>query len=209
MFTLNAELHRRRSGSGGSYSDMSNNNGDPTEVLPPPVVVGGPPIRHRRDLSNNSFLQLFHGSGGRANSQPHMPSLDHLSSDEDLESRGSPTAVDNKKSPTSTDGLPPKPPATTSTTPKKPKTWMEPAAKDEARLTICQITDVYTLDNFASLKHLLRTMRQSQNSTPSTNKCVSMLTGDFLSPYLLSSVDRGAGMMNALTQTPIDILTWG
>jgi 2',3'-cyclic-nucleotide 2'-phosphodiesterase (5'-nucleotidase family) len=36
-----------------------------------------------------------------------------------------------------------------------------------------------------------------------------MLTGDFLAPYLLSSVDRGAGMMNALAKTPIDYLTWG
>ena len=36
-----------------------------------------------------------------------------------------------------------------------------------------------------------------------------MLTGDFLSPYLLSSIDRGAGMMKALAATPIDILTWG
>ena len=36
-----------------------------------------------------------------------------------------------------------------------------------------------------------------------------MLTGDFLAPYLLSSVDAGAGMMHALKSTPIDILTWG
>uniref|UniRef100_A0A7S3KWW6 EF-hand domain-containing protein n=2 Tax=Amphora coffeiformis TaxID=265554 RepID=A0A7S3KWW6_9STRA len=36
-----------------------------------------------------------------------------------------------------------------------------------------------------------------------------MLTGDFLAPYLLSSVDAGAGMMHALKRTPIDALTWG
>lgn len=36
-----------------------------------------------------------------------------------------------------------------------------------------------------------------------------MMTGDFLSPYLLSSVDRGQGMMNALAKVPIDYLTWG
>jgi 2',3'-cyclic-nucleotide 2'-phosphodiesterase (5'-nucleotidase family) len=40
-------------------------------------------------------------------------------------------------------------------------------------------------------------------------KVISMLTGDFLSPYLLSSIDNGAGMMNALAKTPIDYLTWG
>jgi len=36
-----------------------------------------------------------------------------------------------------------------------------------------------------------------------------MMTGDFLAPYLLSSVDRGKGMMNALGKIPIDYLTWG
>jgi len=36
-----------------------------------------------------------------------------------------------------------------------------------------------------------------------------MLTGDFLAPYLLSSVDKGTGMMNAIKKTPIDYLTWG
>ena len=39
-------------------------------------------------------------------------------------------------------------------------------------------------------------------------KVISMLTGDFLSPYLLSSVDKGEGMMRALAQTT-DYLTWG
>jgi hypothetical protein len=34
-------------------------------------------------------------------------------------------------------------------------------------------------------------------------------SGDFLAPYLLSSIDRGAGMMNAIAKTPIDYLTWG
>lgn len=80
-----------------------------------------------------------------------------------------------------------------------------PPKPTEAKLTIVQITDVYTLDNFASLKTLLAQAREQ--SAP--GKVISMLTGDFLAPYLLSSVDRGAGMMNALAKTPIDILTWG
>jgi len=46
------------------------------------------------------------------------------------------------------------------------------------------------------------------NLTPGA-KVISMLTGDFLAPYLLSSVDKGKGMMNALAKTPIDYLTWG
>jgi 2',3'-cyclic-nucleotide 2'-phosphodiesterase (5'-nucleotidase family) len=75
----------------------------------------------------------------------------------------------------------------------------------EARLTIVQVTDVYTLENFASLKTMLEETKEK--CTPGS--VVSMLTGDFLSPYLLSSVDRGYGMMNALAKAPIDYLTWG
>lgn len=87
------------------------------------------------------------------------------------------------------------------------KPWyMSPPKPGESKVTIVQITDVYTLDNFASLKTMLKEMRASQGPH---GKVVSMLTGDFLSPYLLSSIDRGAGMMEALKATPVDILTWG
>jgi len=55
------------------------------------------------------------------------------------------------------------------------------------------------------LKTALKEIRAAQGD----DKVVSLLTGDFLSPYLLSSVDRGQGMMDALAGTPIDILTWG
>ncbi|KAI2489583.1 hypothetical protein MHU86_25002 [Fragilaria crotonensis] len=85
-------------------------------------------------------------------------------------------------------------------------TWIPtPPLESQSKLTIVQVTDVYTLEHFASLKTLLRDARQ--RSAPSS--VVSVLTGDFLAPYLLSSVDRGAGMMNALAKTPIDYLTWG
>mmetsp|Transcript_29069 Transcript_29069/g.64483 ORF Transcript_29069/g.64483 Transcript_29069/m.64483 type:complete len:745 (+) Transcript_29069:159-2393(+) len=86
------------------------------------------------------------------------------------------------------------------------KTWLTPSKPTEARLTIVQITDVYTLDNFASLKTMLETIRARQGPNDTV---ISMLTGDFLSPYLLSSIDRGKGMMNALAATPIDIVIWG
>lgn len=85
------------------------------------------------------------------------------------------------------------------------ETWMRPSDGNQARLTIVQITDVYTLDNFASLKTMLETIRASQQG----GKVVSMLTGDFLAPYLLSSIDQGNGMMMAINETPIDYLTWG
>lgn len=109
-----------------------------------------------------------------------------------------------------------------------------PPKPSEARLTVVQITDVYTLENFASLKTMLKETREKikgfrneigscngddctngsteklpQTLTKSETGVISMLTGDFLAPYLLSSVDRGKGMMNALAGTPIDYLTWG
>lgn len=84
--------------------------------------------------------------------------------------------------------------------------YMAPPKPDECKLTIVQITDVYTLDNFASIKTMLQQIRREQGPKA---KVVSMLTGDFLSPYLLASIDRGVGMMQALKATPIDILTWG
>jgi 2',3'-cyclic-nucleotide 2'-phosphodiesterase (5'-nucleotidase family) len=80
-----------------------------------------------------------------------------------------------------------------------------PAEDSQVKLTIVQVTDVYTLQNFASLRTLLKEAKEKSAPSP----VVSVLTGDFLAPYLLSSVDRGAGMMNALAKTPIDYLTWG
>ena len=74
-----------------------------------------------------------------------------------------------------------------------------------ARLIILQITDVYTLENIASFKTLVE---ETKANNPDAT-VVSMLTGDFLSPYLLSSVDRGAGMMNALGRMGLDYITWG
>jgi 2',3'-cyclic-nucleotide 2'-phosphodiesterase (5'-nucleotidase family) len=79
-----------------------------------------------------------------------------------------------------------------------------PVLNSEARLIILQITDVYTLENFASFKTLLQETRKNVDA-----KVVCMLTGDFLSPYLLSSVDQGKGMMGALNRIPLDYLTWG
>jgi 2',3'-cyclic-nucleotide 2'-phosphodiesterase (5'-nucleotidase family) len=90
--------------------------------------------------------------------------------------------------------------------PEQEQIWEpDPVQDDECRLIIVQITDVYTLGNFASLQTLLEETRQ--NAPEAT--VLSMLTGDFLAPYLLSSVDRGKGMMAALNAIPLDILTWG
>jgi len=76
-------------------------------------------------------------------------------------------------------------------------------------LRIIQITDVYVLDNFPHLRTLVKEKRAELEQRGTGNMTVSMLTGDFLAPYLLSSFDKGCGMMQMLNGTPIDILTWG
>ncbi len=80
---------------------------------------------------------------------------------------------------------------------------VQPPSPTAARLTVVQVTDVYTLENFPRLKTLLRDVRETNPTT------ISMLTGDFLAPYLLSSIDKGHGMMRMINETPIDYLTWG
>ncbi|KAG7349291.1 calcineurin-like phosphoesterase [Nitzschia inconspicua] len=80
-----------------------------------------------------------------------------------------------------------------------------PCKPEEARLTVIQITDVYTLEHLASVKTLVEETRAKSHGS----KVICMITGDFLSPYLLSSVDRGQGMMNALNAIPMDYITWG
>ena len=78
------------------------------------------------------------------------------------------------------------------------------STKESARLRIVQITDVYTLVNFPSLKTLIKQKKAEQDELG--GKTISLLTGDFLAPYLLSSFDKGVGMMNVINKTPIDYL---
>ena len=94
-------------------------------------------------------------------------------------------------------------------------------------LRIVHITDVYHLDNFASLATLLDTHRvhaqtvtqqqqhqqsssnHSRSSSSSSMHVISILTGDFLMPHLLSMVDGGRGMMRLINAVHVDYLTWG
>eukprot|EP00928_Gymnodinium_smaydae_P062725 TRINITY_DN46519_c0_g1_i1.p1 TRINITY_DN46519_c0_g1~~TRINITY_DN46519_c0_g1_i1.p1 ORF type:complete len:655 (+),score=141.50 TRINITY_DN46519_c0_g1_i1:112-1965(+) len=75
-------------------------------------------------------------------------------------------------------------------------------------LRIIQITDVYVLENFPHLRTLIKEKRAELDARCG-GRTISMLTGDFLAPYLLSSLDKGFGMMTMLNGTPIDYLTWG
>eukprot|EP00966_Prymnesium_polylepis_P104095 2410524-Prymnesium_polylepis.1 len=79
-----------------------------------------------------------------------------------------------------------------------------------AALRIVHITDVYTLENFPSLRTLIQEKRAEFEATHGKgSRTICVLTGDFLMPYLLSSVDKGKGMMAMLNGTPVDYVTWG
>lgn len=77
----------------------------------------------------------------------------------------------------------------------------------QCTLRMIHVSDVYTLDHFPSLRTLIIEKKAEMEKKGGTT--ISILTGDFLAPYLLSSVDHGVGMMDALNATPIDYLIWG
>ena len=79
--------------------------------------------------------------------------------------------------------------------------------EETARIRIIQITDVYTLKNFPHVKTLISEKKAEVESLG--GKTISILTGDFLAPYLLSSFDKGSGMVDILNKTPIDYVIWG
>ena len=79
-----------------------------------------------------------------------------------------------------------------------------------AALRIVHVTDVYTLDNFPHLKTLIVEKREEFEKLHGPDAVtISVLTGDFLMPYLLSAIDKGRGMMKMLNRTPVDYLIWG
>ena len=82
-----------------------------------------------------------------------------------------------------------------------------------AHLRIVHITDVYTLANFPSLKTMLGEMRASVGGAGGGGRCVSVLTGDFLAPYLLSSFDKVRMMMIMMMMITVMIMmmtrAWG
>jgi hypothetical protein len=55
-------------------------------------------------------------------------------------------------------------------------TYLQPASPHAARLTIVQITDVYTLDNFPHIKTMLQELRTHQTANDTSNKVVSMVS---------------------------------
>ena len=114
-----------------------------------------------------------HRSGGRRPNKADQPSLD-VDDDDD----GNTSTYKNDEPARSSTEQATKSPCPSPLSPSARKTWLNPSpTPNEARLTVVQITDVYTLDNFASLKTMLRTMRERQGPHGTV---LSMLTGDFL-----------------------------
>jgi 2',3'-cyclic-nucleotide 2'-phosphodiesterase (5'-nucleotidase family) len=71
------------------------------------------------------------------------------------------------------------------------------------RLRLVAINDVYLLDHLPRLRTLLHA------PAPDVDLTLCTLAGDFVSPSLLSSLDRGAGMVDCLNAVPVTHVCFG
>ena len=70
-------------------------------------------------------------------------------------------------------------------------------SRSAAHLRIIQINDVYQLDNFPSFRSLVDQYSEEPDKT------IVVLAGDFVSPSLLSSLDRGRGMVDVMGEAGV------
>jgi len=77
-------------------------------------------------------------------------------------------------------------------------------ARGPALRIIC-VNDVYTLENLPRLKSLVR----HHAETAPADALLVTLAGDFIAPSILSSLDKGAGMIDCLNAIPITHATFG
>ena len=70
-------------------------------------------------------------------------------------------------------------------------------------LRIIQINDVYELDNFPHFKTLVN------EHVDGPDKTLIVLSGDFLSPSLLSSLDKGRGMVDTMMACGVTHVCFG
>ena len=87
---------------------------------------------------------------------------------------------------------------------KYPIMTLGPDEQDDAgccSLRIFHLNDVYLLDNFPRIKTLIRTNR--------TKNSITTLAGDFVAPSLLSSLDKGYGIVDIMNHTPVDLVCFG
>jgi len=76
--------------------------------------------------------------------------------------------------------------------------------REMRRLTVVAINDVYELTNFSRLKSLIRDVRDSRS-----NPVLACLAGDFLAPSILSSMDKGLGVVECLNSLGISHVCFG
>ena len=74
---------------------------------------------------------------------------------------------------------------------------------DASTLTIVAVNDVYELDHLPRLKTLLDRVRATRPHT------IATLAGDFVSPSVLSGLDRGRGMVRVLNLVGVDFACLG
>jgi 2',3'-cyclic-nucleotide 2'-phosphodiesterase (5'-nucleotidase family) len=82
---------------------------------------------------------------------------------------------------------------------------LNPAQPMAATLRLVCINDVYELVNLPRL----RTLVLREATTQPAELLLVTLAGDFLAPSLLSSVDRGAGMVDCLNAVPVTHVCFG
>ena len=74
---------------------------------------------------------------------------------------------------------------------------------DPCILRILAINDVYLLDNFAHFA----TARKVESVGP--NLTIGTLAGDFVSPSLLSSMDKGVGIVDCMGAAGVNYVCFG
>ena len=80
-----------------------------------------------------------------------------------------------------------------------------PAPERGPALRIICVNDVYTLENLPRLKSLVQ---HHAEALPAVKLLVT-LAGDFIAPSILSSLDKGAGMIDCLNAIPITHVMFG
>ena len=71
-------------------------------------------------------------------------------------------------------------------------------------LTLVAVNDVYDLEHLPKLRTLVDAVKAEREG-----KVITTLAGDFLSPSVLSSLDRGRGMVQVLNAVGIDYACLG
>jgi len=71
-------------------------------------------------------------------------------------------------------------------------------------LRIFQFSDIYTISPLAKISTLIKQYEQESDAP-----CVKVVVGDFLAPYLLSSLDHGRAMIEIFNMLNIDFVCFG